>query len=414
MFSLNNNNKYLSYDNNIIRYTQYECYIWNLYEFNKTVDTIFYIVNKDKETLYLNNTSKLSTKIFYWKKINHNEYIYENIILKVSKYKLSLGICNWGSLYQFSNKSLLEEGHNIISNEYKMFDTLKIYMGKRIHKIYGISYVKGMTLLDIAKLPEYINVLTSSMYKNIIIVCHSTHREKSNYWNEEFTSIDKINEENEFNDLAMFLRNIKNTTFILQNWESDNYRLVNNDVSIRMISWIKSRQSGIDRYRKNNIIIEDNVFHAIEINRIGVHKMITDIIPHIRIDLVSYSCYDSQENPVLFENNIKYILSQIKRERNYTFKQIPECLKRFRVPLYIGEFGLSHNNNYENHIINTLNNVFHTSSKYELPFINFWNLYNNEPNRMYGLIDDKNTKTVSAKWFCVFNSYTEPFLRISY
>ena len=51
MFSLNNNNKYLSYDNNIIRYTQYECYIWNLYEFNKTVDTIFYIVNKDKEIL---------------------------------------------------------------------------------------------------------------------------------------------------------------------------------------------------------------------------------------------------------------------------------------------------------------------------------------------------------------------------
>ena len=50
---------------------------------------------------------------------------------KIINYSPSLGICNWSSLYKFTDKNLLEEGNMVINNNFKCFNTIKIYLGKR-------------------------------------------------------------------------------------------------------------------------------------------------------------------------------------------------------------------------------------------------------------------------------------------
>lgn len=315
---------------------------------------------------------------------------------------MQLGICNWSSLYKFTKHDLLTEGCKVIKDKFNKFSTLKIYLGKRSSKTYDIKDVdtSKLTLVEIAKLEVYTKVFLNIQFNTIIIVCHSTHRSKSNYWNTDLTQDDLKNEEDQFNDLATYLRTF-DKTFILQNWESDNYK-DDTDISSRnMIKWIKYRQAGIDRFRKNpnNNGSYDNVFHAIEVNRIyQKNTVIHKVIPHVRIDLVSYSCYDTQKNPENFEKAIKLILSSINRTRNYS-KGIPKCLDRFLVPLYIGEFGLSHKNKKSFQVMNTLYNIITISSQYNLPYANFWNLYNNEEDEEFGLIDHSNKITPSGEFF---------------
>lgn len=320
---------------------------------------------------------------------------------------MNLGICNWDSLYKFTKYDLLTEGRmQLQKHQFHQFNTLKIYLGKRSSKLYHINDVdtSKMRLIDIAKLPTYTNIFSEEQYSvfnsepffsTIIIVCHSTHRTKSSYFNTEFTDEDKIHEENEFHELATYLRTFTTKTFILQNWESDNYKEKTPVATTNMIKWAKARQAGIDRYRNTNGGVEDNVFHAIEVNRIfAEHTVIYDVIPFLRIDLVSYSCYDTQQRPESFEKAINIILHHMNRY------EVPKCVQdRFPVPLYIGEFGLSHHNHTPEHLEATFRSVINLSKQYKLPYVNFWNLYNNEPNNQFGLIDQSQQLTFSAKFF---------------
>lgn len=312
---------------------------------------------------------------------------------------MNLGICNWSGLYKFTEYDLLSEGCLALEQFYN-FNTLKIYLGRRSSRIYRIKTdTTAMRLVDIAKMREYTSIFSQKKsYQTIIIVCHSTHRDKSNYWNTECLDEDMKKEEDEFDELANYLRSF-DKTFILQNWESDNYKVKTDISTNNMIRWIKHRQAGIDRFRKFNGGTYDNVFHAIEVNHIfSEHTVIHDVIPHVRIDLVSYSCYDTQKNPVYFEQAIQLILRSINRTRNYC-NGVPRCLDRFPVPLYIGEFGVSHTDHKSFEVINILYNVISISSKYNLPYANFWNLYNNEPNKQFGLINNVNQLTPSGQWF---------------
>lgn len=315
---------------------------------------------------------------------------------------MNFGICNWSSLYNFTQYDLLTEGCKVISDRFKKFNTLKIYLGKRSSKIYKIKDTDStkLSLVEIAKLPPYEFIFSGKQFNTIIIVCHSTHREKSNYWNIELTDDDIKNEEDQFHDLATHLRSF-NKIFILQNWESDNYKDKTDIATRNMILWIKHRQAGIDRFRKNpnNNGSYDNVFHAIEVNHIFKDDtVIHTVIPYVNIDLVSYSCYDTQENTDYFEKAINLILGNINRNRNYT-KGVPNCLNIFPIPLYIGEYGVSHKNKKCFQVMNTLYNIITISKKYNLPYTNFWNLYNNELNEEFGLIDSFNKLTPSGKFF---------------
>lgn len=60
----------------------------------------------------------------------------------------------------------------------------------------------------------------------------------------------------------------------------------------------------------------------------GAANMITEVVPHVALDLLSYSCYDSQQTPQ-FLSALQYIAAH----HNRTTASPP-------VAVYIGEFGL--------------------------------------------------------------------------
>lgn len=411
MFSLQfensrNEKLYLTNDvaNNFITTSQtYPNYNWNIGEDEKGIFIKY-------GNLYLCSGNILSTNIYYWTYEN-NMITNRDSCFTPIKFNTSLGICNWSSLYKFTNNTLLEEGEKVLES-FKCFDTIKLYLGKRSKTTYGLPVsVSGKSLREIAELSHYTNVFKNSQFRTIILVCHSTYREKSNYWNEYFTEEDKKRECQEFNDLSMYLRTFTDKVFIIQNWESDNYKVRTPEATRRMIEWIKARQDGIDMYRKDivskydpkryNIVpFDDNVFHAVEVNRVKERDTVVyDVLPHIRVDLVSYSCYETQTNNNDFNTAIKAILSRVDRRRNYTGGQVPYCLNRFSSPLYIGEFGLSHLGVDKEYVLNTIKNVISVANSYRLPYVNFWNLYNNESGNMFGLLDSNNKLTVSGDYF---------------
>ena len=399
--------KYIkSVDRTVIYYVDYPKYCWNIVKDDKTES---YIIRDSKSLKNFSNNMILSIDNNLLFHMNKDELFNNNYIFKIINYSPSLGICNWSSLYRFTNKNLLEEGNIVINNNFKCFNTIKIYLGKRSSRIYGFNEsVSGKKLVEIAQMEYYKNLFSNSSFSTIILVCHSTHHSRSNYWNDSFTEEDKTKEIQEFNDLSMYLRTFLKKTFILQNWESDNYKNKSPNSTQRMIEWITARQDGIDLYRKQFVYIKygfvqlfgDNVFHAIEVNKVkDDNSCVYKVLPYIRVDLISYSCYETQQNSQEFEHAVKIILDRIDRRRDYTNGQIPPCLKNFPVGLYIGEYGLSNKHFDENMVINTLNNVYRVGCKYRLPYINFWNLYNNEPDNDFGLIDKDGQFTLSGKLF---------------
>jgi hypothetical protein len=392
-------------ENKVIYHKDSPEFIWNIV---KDENTNLYII-KDSQLRNINTNLSLERYNILLFTKNHNKLINSEFDFEIVTYTPSLGICNWSSLYKFTYKNLLEEGAIVINNNFKCFNTIKIYLGKRSQMIYGFEEdVSGKSLLEIAKLPHYEKIFSSPNFSTVIIFCHSTHHKKSNYWNTIFTDEDRKREIDEFNKLSMHLRRFLSKIFILQNWESDNYRHKSKDATQRMIEWVTARQEGVDIFRKSNVYIKydmvqpfcDNVFHGFEINRVkDNNSCIYEVVPHIRVDLISYSCYETQQNKDEFEYAINIILSKINRNRKYTKGGVPPCLDIFQSPLYIGEFGLSNSHYQDSVVIHTLNNIYEIASKYHFPYINFWNLYNNEENRDFGLINKDGQFTLSGKLF---------------
>lgn len=106
-------------------------------------------------------------------------------------------------------------------------------------------------------------------------------------------------------------------TFVLQNWEGDwllrgafkewdqppaQWRTW----AARMRRWLAARQRGVTRGRAAvGTGAKCVVAHAAEVNKVadgwkGVPTMTRDVLPHVEVDLVSYSAYDTFHDPLAF------------------------------------------------------------------------------------------------------------------
>ena len=99
-------------------------------------------------------------------------------------------------------------------------------------------------------------------------------------------------------------------TFILQNWEGDWMfwskdreawrRGQHPDLAQRtdaFIRWFNARQRGIEAGRRDVPESKSRVLHAVEVNQVlvakdGVPCVTTEVLPKVRPDLISWSCYD--------------------------------------------------------------------------------------------------------------------------
>jgi|GEM_PF-1777078 len=200
----------------------------------------------------------------------------------------------------------------------------------------------------------------------------------------------------QFQDLANYLYSKfsgRNVTFILENWEgdwlfrNDNYGTspwtpgMLADLPRRIDNytrWFTAEQTGVENARKNFAAGDPcRILHAVEVNRVltlldgsGTPTLTDRVLPNIKPDLVSWSCYDGMNSPTDMWHGIELIQHYMQ-----TSGYLPNPKT-----VMIGEIGLAENSRTQSQIVNFWDwamGVFFAFSN-DIPWILHWEVYCNE------------------------------------
>lgn len=154
-------------------------------------------------------------------------------------------------------------------------------------------------------------------FKTLILEAHSPTGE--GWRRADLTEEFYQRETQAFHDLTAHLYRTyrhRDFTIVLQHWEGDwllrgrGGELWNpppadwEERCVRMRRWLSARQLGVSRARAEyGQSAKCRVAHAAEVNRVadlwkGIPTMTEHVLPHVGLDLVSYSCYDGMRDPL--------------------------------------------------------------------------------------------------------------------
>ena len=192
--------------------------------------------------------------------------------------------------------------------------------------------------------------------------------------------------------------------FYLGNWEGD-WLLVgttqhgtNNpspEAVLGMRAWLNARQRAVDDAKSETAYTNVDVFVYVEINRVrdamlnkpGSNiRIVSAVLPHVPdLDYVSYSSYDAQN---LAE-------SELVRTLDYIVAQMP-VRKAAVIPgrrLFIGEYGFGGNRRAPDQQVEPTRAYMARLLRWGAPFVLFWQVYNNEKNNYFCLVDAQGVLT---------------------
>lgn len=177
--------------------------------------------------------------------------------------------------------------------------------------------------------------------------------------------------------------------FYLGHWEGDN--MLRGDIGSRgdtkmadpvrvqgFIDWLRIRQQAVDDAKRDMPHKGVEVWHYTEVNhptislREGRPSLANRVLPKVAVDFVSYSAYDSQQDPDLLRATLDYLQAQLKPKPGLSGKRV-----------FIGEYGFwtwkegQEQNTPEQQNEKSLQ-VIRTALAWGCPFILYWQLYNNE------------------------------------
>lgn len=335
------------------------------------------------EKLYLQYDGRLSTKKCTFrihKNIISGLTIEDNKYFFIRKYsqKSRLGIVHWGGTYRLTDQDFLYEGAKAIKD--MGINHFKMYLGRKSDMLYLTNF-QNSTPDKIITQPNYQRILNMG-FKTIVIVSHGNVSDDNSYYNSKYWKQNPSKkllsrETDQMYKLATELGKFPKTKFIITNWEGDN--IIDEDgtceVYANMVKWFQARQKGVD------LSGVSNVYHGIEINhvadslRMGYSSVLTEVVPHVQTDYISYSCYDCS-NFGEFRQAINYIDHIADR------------------PIIIGEFGTPVNERSHQESMDYVNGIFQIMQEYQIELGCYWQIYENEYDeegnpRGFGLIDPK-------------------------
>lgn len=234
-------------------------------------------------------------------------------------------------------------------------------------------------------------------------------------WRNGFSESSQQKEYREVYDLvAYLLKTYSGTgkTFYLGHWEGDGLLRGSigreNDVRVTpiavqgMIDWLTVRQHAVDDAKRDTPHHGVEVWHYAEVNHVAIARdegrpaLVNLVLPHVPVDFVSYSAYDTCNSPRA--ENIKpaldYIESKLTPKPGITGKRV-----------FIGEYGYpvgkpkpgakpEHTPEEQDALSRV---VMRSGLEWGCPFILYWELYNNEiypdgRQRGFWMIDDRDVK----------------------
>lgn len=322
----------------------------------------------------------------------------------VDTFNYVLGTQTIGVKYQFTTQTRLVETAERIREMGS--DLLKISMSKQYcGKTYSLPKRNDVkSLVDLARNePSFRAVLDMPFaYYHIWARCFSSGR-----WGDGLSEQERKREYEELYALAAYLLDrYKGTgkTFYLGHWEGDWLLLKSfdrkNDPSPQtiqgMIDWLNVRQKAVDDAKRDAKGSDVKLYHYTEVNLVqkgmkGGRCLVNDVLPHTKVDYVSYSSYDTT-NPhagnasKALHAALDYIESKLPPKPGLRGKRV-----------FIGEYGfpLESTQTPQKQDRNA-RDVCRAAVEWGCPFVLYWQMYCNEndtgTHRGFWLIDNKNRK----------------------
>lgn len=317
-------------------------------------------------------------------------------------FNVRLGTQTFDPKYQFtSDTKLLETAKQI----YEMgSDIIKINMKPQWSGPgYGLApNDKIKSLVDLAQNESsYRAVLDMPFYYYILWI----YPFNEIYWHDGLTAEESKTEYDQVYQLACYLLKTYNgtqKTFLFGHWEGDWWLLTHTnpkndptDTAIQgMIDWLTIRQKAVEQARKDTPHENVEIYNYTEVNLVkkamdGGKTITNNVLPHVILDLVSYSSYDTIfDSTGTFQKALDYIRSKAKTTGH------------FYRDVFVGEYGfpLDKGARSPGEQAKLTKNTFQTAMAWGCPFVLYWQMYDNEAEqgganaRGFWLIDSKNQK----------------------
>lgn len=298
-----------------------------------------------------------------------------------------LGVTHYDGHYHLTNKPFLIEGAEAIHR-----------LGMNVAKFWlsgtdlpGYSYNSdwrlppNYRLVDVLRHPYYIEALSQPFTTVMLEVFPLDGGKKSFFAGDNNFAA----EEEQFHEVAAYLFKTyahRDITFILQHWEGDWMlrreegstwqQVPKEEVDRRcqaFIRWLAARQRGVDRARKHAGASRCKVYHAAEVNRVwdgtkGIPTVTTHVLPHVTLDLVSWSSYDGMNDAVATWQGVELIRHHMRPSPVFGTNAV-----------YIGEVGKPEQGVKEAELIEWWDRAMGVFLALDIPWIAHWELYCNEP-----------------------------------
>ncbi|HEY1067595.1 MAG TPA: hypothetical protein VGE52_15840 [Pirellulales bacterium] len=297
-----------------------------------------------------------------------------------------LGVAHIGGLYSFSETDYLNEGaataRALGARCIKV--SLSLDSDNPSPKLYPFhsDWPNATTLVELAETPYY-RALFARDFHTFILTAFRPGR-PAGYWREGFTVEDERAEEECFASLTRHLLQTysqTDKTFLIQNWEGDWALRGCFDPAAKpsvaateaMIRWLSARQRGVALAR-GEFAGAARVFHGCEVNLVrqaqtqDAPSVTTDVLPHLAVDLASYSAWDTKESPAHFAEALAFIAKH---------KRPTEPFGEHGV--YVGEFGMPESECHPQQAFERTAALLAEARRFGCPYAVYWQLYCNEP-----------------------------------
>jgi Concanavalin A-like lectin/glucanases superfamily/Domain of unknown function (DUF2341) len=330
---------------------------------------------------------------------------------QVDAYNVRVGTETFAGLYKFTGNTLLVETAQAITNLGS--DTIKFYLGPNTSGQSGVTRPANVTnLITLARdEPSYRRVFDMP-FRHFVVWAYPIANPEPPFTDGNYSSAERAVDYRELYDLTRYLlTNYDNSgkTFYLGHWEGDGYLKVNNwttnpspAVITAMIAWLNNRQQAVDDAKRDTAFTNVEVYNYAEANRVrdamlngpnNNQRAINCVVPYVtNLDYLSYSSYDAE--------NLN--ASDLYATLNYMQSMLPTN-KAAVVPgarIWIGEYGWG---GYSTAAQEPLNRAYiqrllnWNDHGQVMPFILYWEMYDNEPGKNFCLIDSNDVKT--ASWY---------------
>lgn len=314
----------------------------------------------------------------------------------VSHFNYVLGTQTFAPAYQFTDEPAVVETARAISEMGS--NILKFALDREAAKGRDPALPPIETVADLAREEPVMRAMLDMPFAYTLVWVYTFG---GGWWHDGFDEAEAAAEYEEIRGLTEHLLRTYSGTgrrFYLGHWEGD-WHLRNGydtstddavtDAAVEgMIRWLNTRQRAVEDALRETPHEDVWVYHYTEVNLVrlameGRRTVTNDVLPHVAVDYVSYSAYDSQHDLLPALDAIE---AKLPPKPSITGRRV-----------FIGEYGMPARERSAEEQRDLALSVARAALEWGCLFALYWEMYNNEvtaagEQRGFWMIDDRGEK----------------------